>query len=133
MALSNLPSDRCKVLSPQRHVCKFPSACLHLFPESMFVLRLVGVLLSFVCGRLRGGCCGPPTAFLVRAPVYRGCLCRDPPVCHRVQGDSVAKRQPFLVWMSSCVHCARFPRVSRDVITAGCSLCANENTYNVSN
>ena len=22
-----------------------------------------------------------------RAPVYRGCACRDPPVCHRVQGD----------------------------------------------
>ena len=23
----------------------------------------------------------------------------DPPVCHRVQGDSVAKRQPFFVWV----------------------------------
>ena len=34
--------------------------------------------------------------FPVRALVYRGCPCRDPPVCHRVQGDSVAKRQPLL-------------------------------------
>ena len=33
-----------------------------------------------------------------RAPVYRGCPCRDPLVCHRVQDDSVAKRQTFFVW-----------------------------------
>ena len=96
-----------------------------------FLKTLVGILLSFVCGRLRGGCCGPPTAFPVRAPVYRGCPCRDPPVCHRVQGDSVAKRQPFLVLgvVTSCVHCARIPRVSRDGITTGFSSCAAENTY----
>ena len=30
-------------------------------------------------------------------PVYRGCPCWNPPVCHRVLGDTVAKRQPFLV------------------------------------
>ena len=94
------------------------------FAESTFVLRLVGVLLSFVCGRLCGGYCGPPTAFPVWAPVYRGCPCRDPPVCHRVQGDSVAKRQPSLCVVvgvlgvvTSCVPCARVPRVSRDVLT----------------
>ena len=33
----------------------------------------------------------------VEALVYLGCPCRDPPVCHRVQDDSVANRQPFSV------------------------------------
>ena len=37
-----------------------------------------------------------------RAPVIRGCPCRDPPVCHKVQGDSVSKRQPILVWLLVC-------------------------------
>ena len=41
---------------------------------------------------------GSPTAFPFRAPVYRGCPCRDPPVCHRVQDDSGAMRQPTL-WL----------------------------------
>ena len=68
--------------------CKFTSVGLHLFPESTFVLTLVCVSSSVVAGRLRGGYVGPPTAFPVRAPVYRGCPCRDPPGCHRVQGDS---------------------------------------------
>ena len=40
---------------------------------------------------------GPPTAFPVRALVYRGSPFRDPLVCHRVQGYSVAKRQPIVV------------------------------------
>ena len=69
---------------------------------------------------------GPPTAFPVRAPVYRGCPCRDPPVCQRVQGDSVAKRQPLLCVVgvvTSCVSCARV-RTSRS--------CAPENTYMMS-
>ena len=63
-----------------------------------------------------------------RAPVYRGCPCRDPPLCHRIQGDSVAKRQPFFVCVgvvgvvTSCV-----PRVSRDVMTTGCSSCPTGN------
>ena len=34
-----------------------------------------------------------------RAQVFRGCPCRDPPVCHRVQDDSGAQRQPFCVWL----------------------------------
>ena len=58
--------------------------------------------LSLSCGRLTEGVSwnwlwathGLPC----RALVYRGCPCGDPPACHRVQGDAVAKRQPFLVW-----------------------------------
>ena len=46
-------------------------------------------------------------------------------MCHRVQDDSVAKRQPFFVLLgnvTSCVLCARVRgRVSRS--------CATENTY----
>ena len=62
-----------------------------------FDSRPVVAWQSFVRGRLVvGTSCGPPTAFTVWAPVYRGCPCRDPLVCHRVQGDSVAKRQPLL-------------------------------------
>ena len=59
--------------------------------------------------------------FPVRAPVYRGCPCRDPLVCHRVQGDSVAKRQPFCVCVgvlgvvTSCVPCAQ-----RSTCVEGC-------------
>ena len=98
-----------------RHLfCKFPSVSTPGFAESTFVLRLVGVLLSFVCGRLCGGYRKPPKAFTVWAPVYRG----DPLVCHKVQGDSVAKRQPSLCAVvgvlgvvTSCVPCARVPRV----------------------
>ena len=67
--------------------CKITSACLHLFPESTFVLRLVGVLLSFFCGRLRGGLRRATHGLPCRAPVYLGCPCQDPPVCHRVQGN----------------------------------------------
>ena len=68
---------------------------------------------------------GHPRPSSVEALVYRGCPCRDPPVCHRVQGDSVAKRQPLCVLVgvvTSCVLCARVRgRVSRS--------CATENTY----
>ena len=82
--------------------CKCTSVGLHLFPESMFVSR---PCLS--CW-------------------YRGCPCRDPPVCRRVQGDSVATRQPWLCvcWSRDvvCVPCARVRgRASRS--------CATENTY----
>ena len=31
--------------------------------------------------------------------------------------------------VTSCVPCARVPRVARDVIPIGCSSCATENTY----
>ena len=62
--------------------CKFPSVSTPGFAEGTFVAR---PCLCRVAGR----------SVSVRAPVYRGCPCRDPPVCHRVQGDSVAKRQPL--------------------------------------
>ena len=39
-----------------------------------------------------------------------GCPCRDPTVCHRVQGDSAAKRQPLLCGCWCCW--------SRDVVRA---------------
>ena len=47
-----------------------------------------------------------------RAPVYRGCPCRDTPVCHRVQGDNVESAIPSLCgcWCWS-----------RDIM---CSLCS---------
>ena len=66
---------------------------------------------------------GPPTAFPVWALVYRGFPCRDPPVCHRVHGDSTAKRQAMLCVVgvvTSCVPCTSV-HTSRS--------CAPENTY----
>ncbi len=66
-----------------------------------------------------------PRPSSMEALVYRGFHCGDPPVCHRVQDDSVAKREPFFVLLgvvTSCVLCARVRgRVSRS--------CATENTY----
>ena len=57
-------------------------------------------------------------------------------LCHRVQGDSVAKAPTLLCVVAgvvgvvtSCVPCARVPRVSRDVTTTGGSSCPNENTH----
>ena len=38
----------------------------------------------------------------LRASVYRGCPCRDPPMCLDAQGGIMAKRQPFL-WLLECV------------------------------
>ena len=75
---------------------------MRLFSTKIWLLyRTFDSDLSFcrvvVCRSSCGGsCCGPPTAFPVRAPVCRGCPCWDPPVCHRVQGDSVAKRQALM-------------------------------------
>ena len=104
------------------------------FAENTLVSRLVGCRLSVVVF----GCCGPPKAFPLGALVYRGCLCRVPPVCHRVQGDSEAKRQPLLCVVvgvlgvvTSCVLCARVPRGPKDVITNICCSCATENTYKI--
>ena len=48
----------------------------------------------------------PPS--VEEALVYRGCPCWDPPVCHSVQDDSVAERQPC-----ACGWC-----VSRHLISA---------------
>ena len=76
-----------------------------------------------VCGRLVEVTSGHPRPSLFG---HRGCPCRDPPVCRRVQGDSVATRQPWLCvcWSRDvvCVPCARVRgRASRS--------CATENTY----
>ena len=44
--------------------------------------------------------------------VYRGCPCRDPRGCHRVQDDSVAKRIPFVeVVVGVVMLCGRRVRV----------------------
>ena len=102
-----LPCDRRAAPLP----CKKLSVCLQLFPLSTFVLTLVCVLWSFVVGRLRGGLRRASHGLPCRAPVHRGCRCRDPQVGHRVQSDSVANRQPFL--------CGCWCAWSRDII---CSL-----------
>ena len=46
---------------------------------------------------------GHPRPSSVEALVYHGCPCRDPPVFHRVQDDSVAKRQQILCWLECVV------------------------------
>ena len=55
---------------------------------------------------------GHPRPPSVEALVYRGCPCRDPPVCHRVQDDSVAERQRNECGWCVCFHlvsaCERF-------------------------
>ena len=93
---------------------------------------------TFVGGRLSGACCGPPTAFPVGGTGVPWVSLPGPTGVPQsfFQGDSVAKRQPFLSVVvgvvgivTSCVPCARVPRVSRDVITTFCSSCATENTY----
>ena len=89
------PRFRKEMKGLYQEICKIPSVCPHLFPESTFDSKLVLVLLSFVSGRLVELVSGHPRPSSVEAPVYRGCPCRAPPVCHRVQDDSVAKRQPF--------------------------------------
>ena len=82
-------------------------------------------LCHVVGGRLVELVSGHPRPSSAEALVYCGCPCQDPPVCHRVQSDSVAKRQPFCVLVgvvTSCVLCACVRgRVSRS--------CATENTY----
>ena len=46
---------------------------------------------------------GHPRPPSVEALVYCGCPCRDPPVCLRVQDDSVTERQPRACgWCVSC-------------------------------
>ena len=46
----------------------------------------LGLVVSVLRVKLVVGHPRPPS---VEALVYRGCPCRDPPVCHRVQDDSV--------------------------------------------
>ena len=45
---------------------------------------------------------GHPRPSGVRAPVYRGCPCRDPRGCSHIQGDVTSKRKPFACWLESC-------------------------------
>ncbi len=88
----------------------------HIWLEICLCLVVVCRLVEVTSG---------PRPSSMEALVYRGCPCRDPPVCHRVQDDSVAKREPFFVLLgvvTPCVLCARVRgRVSRS--------CATENTY----
>ena len=65
------------------NICKIASVCQHLFPGSTFVSR--PCLCHVVGGRLVELVSGHPRPSSVEALVYRGCPCRDPPVCHRVQ------------------------------------------------
>ena len=100
--------------------------------ESTFVSRVVCVLLSVVV--FVELVVGHPRPSLSGTGVPWVCPCRDPPVCHRVQGDSVAKRQSFfvrlLVLLECDIMCSLHSRSTcRDVLTTGCSSCATENTY----
>ena len=105
--------------------CKLPGACLHLLQKNHVCLdacrcRTVGCRRSS-----RGRSCGPPTAFPRTAPVYHQCPCRDPRGCHRVQDDSVAKRQPIVVLVGVLMYCDRRVR-RRDRETRSC---VTHNTY----
>ena len=56
--------------------------------------------------------------------MYRGCPCPDPPVCHRVQDDSVAKRQPCAYcWCVSCQIVSACERVCELVLCDGVPHC----------
>ena len=100
------PPAPCVIESPfsQVAMCKcwylYDSKCMiPPVAETTFVSRLVCVLLSFVGGRLCGACCGPPVAFPVGHQCTVGVLAGTHRCAHRVQGGSVAKRQPFFVWL----------------------------------
>ena len=57
-----------------------------------------------------------------RASVYRGCPCRDPPMCLDAQCGVKAERQPFVVvgvWSCRCLLCA-LPNIF-NVISLHCS------------
>ena len=118
---------------------KFPSVGLHLvavsfgtcLPKARLSQDLV-CRVSFV-GRyvvdLSGATHGLPAHGPPRVP-WVSCL--DPQGCRRVQDGPVTKSQPLCVLVgvvTSCVLCARVPRVLRDVLTTGCISCATENTY----
>ena len=66
---------------------------LHLFLQR----QLTQGLFVLVMRAGRDLLSGLPRPSRVRAPVYRGCPCRDPLGCHRVQDDSLTKRQPIVV------------------------------------
>ena len=114
--------------------CKFPSVCQHLVAESTFVFRLVCVLWLAVLMEVASG---HSTAFPVGHRVYRGCPCRDPPGVPQSPVRLFGKAPTLLGVVvgvlgvvTSGVHCARVPRVSRDVTTTVCGSCATEITHN---
>ena len=66
-----------------------------MFPDSTFDSDLSFVVLSLVARRLVELVSGHPRPSLSGTGVpWVSCL--DPPVCHRVQGVSVAKSQPLV-------------------------------------
>ena len=97
MLLLNIPVEMYYVLITEKNnKCMIVTALVsekHVCAQglSLSCRRLSVVFLWRLCRATQG----PP----FRAPVYRGWPCRDPPVCHRVQDDSGAKGQPFLVWL----------------------------------
>ena len=56
--------------------------------------------------------------------MYRGCPRQDPPVCHRVQDDSVAERQPCACgWCVSCHLVSAFDGVGELLLCDGVLHC----------
>ena len=116
--------------------CKITSVCQDLFPENTFAPALVCVLWSFVVGRLRGGCCGPPHGLPCLGTGVPWVSLRGPTGEPQSLGRPCGKAPTLLGVVvgvlgvvTSCVPCARVPPVSRDVLTTGCGSCATENTY----
>ena len=72
----------------------------------MYVVGDSGACLFVGCARLSH--CGVGTQGLLSlASVFRGCPCRDPPMCLDAQGGIKAKRRPFVVvgvwWSCQCL------------------------------
>ena len=105
-------------------LCKFPSASTPGFAECTFVSR---PCLCRLVGRLVVELVGPPTAFPVRAPVYRGCsACTH--LCATESRVTLWQRaNPLLCVVgvvTSCVPCARSRgRTSRSCATEILSVC----------
>ena len=116
---ARLPCDRRAAPLP----CKFPSVSTPGFAESTFLVSRP--CLCRLVGRLDVELVGPPTAFPVRTPVYRGC----PAWTHRCATESRVtlwqRANPLLCVVgvvTSCVPCAPARgRTSRS--------CATENSY----
>ena len=98
---------------------------LHLFLRTRLTQGLsFGLVLS-----CRKKCLsGHPRPSRVRSPVYRWCPSRDPLGCHRVQDESVTKRQPIVLvvgvvmWNDRRVHAHVQLRILTHFVTARASL-----------
>ena len=87
-----------------QEICKIPSDV-----HTCFLLKACLGLVVVCQWSSCGACVGPPTAFLRGGTGVPWVSAR--PVCHRVQDDSVATRQPFFVLvgvMASCVSWSCF-------------------------